>query len=176
MRSLDRITTFAGRFLAILAGAATLVTMLLICIDIVMRLFHSSFPGTSTIVANYLMIVVAYLPLAWIERNDGMITVDLFSPVPGSPQACISTLLVGVISLPIYIALTHATWLKAVDRLGVFEFETIPNGILYIWPSYFAIPVSLALAALVVLLRTIRALIDKPVDHQAPIEARENNR
>ena len=84
---MNRLNTIADRFsraIAILAGAGVLVMMVHICGDVVLRtLTGRPLPATVEIVSRYYMLIVAFLPLAWVERQDGMISVEFIDGMMG---------------------------------------------------------------------------------------------
>jgi TRAP-type C4-dicarboxylate transport system permease small subunit len=164
MEVIARLTSGASRALAVFAGLGALFTMALICVDVTLRFFDSSLPGTTPFVANYLMIMVAFLPLARVERDDMMITVDVVSTMLSPFGSRMMIIAAGVISIAIYLALTNATWQEAMNRYDAGAYEVASNITITIWPAYFIIPVSFTLAAIVVMLRTVQAAMDRLPD------------
>jgi len=67
-----------SRMLAFVGAVGVILMMVHVCADIVARtITGASLPATVEIVSYYYMVLVAFLPLAWVERRGGMISVEL---------------------------------------------------------------------------------------------------
>jgi TRAP-type C4-dicarboxylate transport system permease small subunit len=156
---MDMLVTAASRVARLLAlvGAAAVVAMMLhICLDVVLRnLFRYSFSSTNAMVARYYMVPLAFLPLAYIELKDQMVSVELIDGLLPRPLREASDALVAAIASGIYGTLTWATWGAMVSNwnrgtlieLGEVRFITYPS---YIFPT-----LGFALATAACLVKTV---------------------
>ncbi|MBF9030614.1 TRAP transporter small permease subunit [Rhodobacterales bacterium HKCCE3408] len=149
MNAIVRAASAIARILALIGAAAVVVMMLHICLDVVLRnLFRFSFSVTNAMVARYYMVPLAFLPLAWIELRNEMVSVELVDTIMPEWLRQASDALVATVAAVIYAALTWATWGSMVSNwqrgtmieLGETPFHTYPS---YIFPT-----VGFALAAL----------------------------
>jgi TRAP-type C4-dicarboxylate transport system permease small subunit len=163
--------TFAARsvrILALIGSIGTVAMMLHICLDVVLRdFFRISLDTTPDIVARYYMVVVAFLPLAWLERQNGMVSVELIEWALGPRGRRISDLLVALLSALIYGVLA---WTTARSALGHFEVGTFVEFTHYrmpVWHSHFLPPLGFLLAACVCLLKGLELAV-RPSSAQNP--------
>lgn len=139
--------------LAAIAGVATVTMMLIICADVALRALGSNVPGTLEIVSYYLMVMVAFLPIAQIERHDQMISVDsIYSAVPRRARLVLSALVAIGLAIT-YAGITYVTWLDAVANFNQRSFIYVLTSIMPIWPVYFIVPIAFGLATLVMVER-----------------------
>jgi TRAP-type C4-dicarboxylate transport system permease small subunit len=151
---LSRFVQSASNGLAIVAGAATVLTMSIVTVDVTLRFFGSGVPGTLEIVTYYLMLVVAFLPLAYVERQDAVISVDalyVLAP-PGAKRAM--DIFVGLFSFLVYSAIAYLSLLEALRKFSSGSYVMTAYYELPVWPAYFIVPVGFGLAAIVVLHKT----------------------
>lgn len=155
---------FLGRLLGRVVDATTIVgafavalMMVHITADVVGKfLFLSPVPATIALVSHYYMVVVAFLPLAFAERSDGHITVEVVTELlPMRMQhhlGAFATLLSAIV----FGLLTWRTFPEAMTKheIGAFLIELgikVP-----IWPSYYLLPIGTGLMVLVLLYKLAR--------------------
>lgn len=159
MQGLTRIATAIARVLALLGAIAVVVMMLHICLDVVLRnLFRVSFSVTNAMVARYYMVPLAFLPLAWIELRDEMVSVELADAVMPDWLRALSDISVAGIGAVIYGALTYATFGSMIShwrRGTLIELGEIP---FHTYPSYLFPTLGFALAAFVCIVKTLEKL------------------
>lgn len=143
----------------VVAGIIGVVMMLHVTLDVAARgLFRHALPGVGEITASYYMIIVVFLPLAWVSYNDTHIRADLFTqllPAKLRPAASVATDLLTIA----YLALMG--WqgvVSALKRMAQNEIQQIPGGFLSIWPARWLVPI----AVVAMILATILRLISKP--------------
>ena len=165
---MNRLNTIADRFsraIAILAGAGVLVMMVHICGDVVLRtLTGRPLPATVEIVSRYYMLIVAFLPLAWVERQDGMISVEFIDGMIGPGTMRLSNALVGLLSALIYVGLAWTSGEAALSQLANRSFVIVLNARVPVWPGYLILPIGFTLAAMAVLLKTATRVLPRPVE------------
>ena len=111
MNALTQAASRIARVLALLGAIAVVVMMLHICLDVVLRnLFRYSFSSTNAMVARYYMVPLAFLPLAYIELRDEMVSVELIDSFLPPWLRQLSDALVAAIACGIYGTLAWATW------------------------------------------------------------------
>jgi TRAP-type C4-dicarboxylate transport system permease small subunit len=99
------------------------------------------------------MVALAFFPVAWVERQGGMVSVEIIDMV--LPEAGVRVLqrFVALISALVYGALTWFTWTAAVKNWETGTYDLIHDIYLPLWPGYFLLPAGFAVATLVALLR-----------------------
>ncbi len=158
MQILERAADRLAQGLA-LVGAVGIAAMLVhIGADVLTRnLLGRPIPATNEIVAGYYMVLIAFLPLAWVERNRGMVSVDLLEAVM-SPQARrASDLFVALLATALYLVIAWVGWQAAMSRWNIGAFVDVLGYRLPIWPTYFLPPAGFLLAAMMTLLRALQS-------------------
>lgn len=156
------ILRFLGRIVdaSTLIGAVAVVLMMLhISVDVVAKyIFGVPMPGTITAVSNYYMIVVAFLPLAFTERRNTQISVEVATVhMPGGVQRGLN-LFSLVICTVIFAAMTWQGLIEAgrAQSIGTFEIEYDVK--LITWPARYVLPLGCGLITLTLLAKLAVAL------------------
>jgi TRAP-type C4-dicarboxylate transport system permease small subunit len=156
MTALFAFATRSVRILALIASVGTVAMMLHICIDVALRdFFRISLDTTPEIVARYYMVVVAFLPLAWLERRNGMISVELLEWALGPRARQVSDIFVALFSTLVYGVLAWTTARSALRHFEVGTFVEFTDYKMPVWHSHFLPPLGFFLAALVCLLKAV---------------------
>lgn len=145
-----------------LALAAGFLMMLHVCADVAGRtLFNRPLTGTTEIVAAFYMVATAFLPWAWVARNDQHIRADIFSRI--GPPRVDRAVNVGVRILTIlYLSVfTWQTGVRALQQLRADESWQVAGGYLAVWPSRWLLPIAGGLMTLHLLLRLVSELKKK---------------
>ncbi|MBX9458147.1 MAG: TRAP transporter small permease [Rhizobium sp.] len=154
------VTRFADRLSQMLAfvGAIGVVLMMIhVCADIVARLFTgASLPATVEIVSYYYMVLVAFLPLAWVERNNGMISVELIEFMMSPSMMKLSDAIVAMLGSCIYLVMAYATLITAMKNFDTGTFVVALQTKIITWPGYFLPPAGFALAGLIMAVRFLQ--------------------
>lgn len=147
----------------VVGAVAVAVMMVHIAIDVVAKyIFGVPMPGTITVVSNYYMIVVAFLPLAFTERANGHISVEvLVEHFPLGLQRWLNVLAMVISAL----VLGFMTWQSFIDAeraraIGTFEIEQDMK--LVIWPARYLLPLGCALMVLTLVAKIILAVVRGP--------------
>lgn len=155
---MTRFTTFVSHLLAIVAAAALGLMMLHVTADVVGKyVFNHPIPGTAEVVASYYMVAAVFLPLAWVEIREGSILVEiLFDLLPAMGRR-VATFVATALSAVFYGGLAWLSWAPAVKAWQIGE---VVEGTwrVVIWPTKFLLPLGLALACVVMLLRLVEIL------------------
>ncbi len=141
---------------AAIAAAGALVMVLHICAEVVSRnLFGAPIPATVEIVSQYYMVVLAFLPLAWLERRRGMVSVEATDFLLTPAMRRWSDVVIALVSAVIYAGLAYTTWLVALKNFASGTFVTALDVAVPTWPTYFLPPLGFGLAVLVTLARAL---------------------
>lgn len=159
MSRLSKKLTVVQNALMAVAVVVGVVMMLHVTLDVAARgLFRHALPGVGEITASYYMIMVVFLPLAWVSYQDTHIRADLFTQI--LPEKLRPIIAVGTDLLTIaYLALMG--WqgvVSALKRTAANEIYQIPGGFLPVWPARWLVPIGVIAMILAIVLR----LINKP--------------
>lgn len=150
----SRIRDVALSALAVIGGIAILALMVHIMSDVVLRnTINQPVPATYEIVTNYYMVALAFVPLAWLERSGGMVSVEVIDGFLGPRALWLSDKLVALISTIIYAALAWVTFEASLKTFAAGTFVLAQSVPIPTWPAYFLPPLGFFLAALVTVLR-----------------------
>ena len=140
-------------WLGLLAG---FLMMLHVTADVTGRtIFNRPLEGTTEIVAAYYMVMVAYLPWAWISRRDGHIVAGMFQHF-GTPAFDFWLEIFVKIFTAICVAVfTYQTFLAALRQTRAGEVWIAGTMYLPVWPCRWLLPLAGGLMALYLVLRVI---------------------
>jgi TRAP-type C4-dicarboxylate transport system permease small subunit len=156
MTGLFTLASRGVRILALIGAIGTVAMMLHICLDVVLRnAFRISLDTTPDVVARYYMVIVAFLPLAWLEKQDGMVSVEIIDWALGPRTLRVSDVLVALLSALVYFMLAWATARSALQHFTLGTFVEFADYRLPIWHSFFLPPLGFVLAAFICLLKAI---------------------
>ncbi|WP_265502562.1 TRAP transporter small permease subunit [Paracoccus beibuensis] len=139
--------------LALLAGLSVALMMFHVMADVIGKyLFHYPVPSTAEVVANYYMIAVVFLSLAWVEARGSAITVDLVYDATGAGAKRAMRKLGECATLVFYGGLGWFSWDVAVRA---WESNETVDGLwrVTVWPAKFMLPVGIGLACLILIVR-----------------------
>jgi TRAP-type C4-dicarboxylate transport system permease small subunit len=154
MDVLDRFSERTAQFLALVGAIGVLLMMLHVGADIASRnIFGRPIPATNEIVSRYYMVLIAFLPLAWVEQRRGMVSVEVLDSVLGPTARRVSDVLVALVACSIYAVLVYTTWGIAMRSFRTGSSVIVLNFLLPVWPTYFLPPAGFALATGVTAIR-----------------------
>jgi len=154
--ALFTFATRSVRILALIGSIGTVAMMFHICLDVALRdFFRISLDTTPEVVARYYMVVVAFLPLAWLERRNGMISVELLEWALAPRARQISDVLVALFSALVYGVLAWTTARSAIQHFEVGTFVEFTDYKMPVWHSYFLPPLGFMLAAVICVLKAV---------------------
>ena len=169
MSTISQFADKLSRILAFVAAVGVVAMMIHVCADVISRLLTgASLPATVEMVSYYYMVLVAFLPLAWVERRGGMISVELLDFMLSNRMRRLSDSVVGILALGIYTVMAYASWLTAVRNYNTGTFVVALQMKIITWPGYFLPPAGFALAALIVAVRLLQIATDQGVAAQEP--------
>ncbi|MFA7416679.1 MAG: TRAP transporter small permease [Rhizobium sp.] len=150
-----------SRILAFVGAIGVILMMIHVCADIIARaVTGASLPATVEIVSYYYMVLVAFLPLAWVERKGGMISVELIEFMMSPRMMKISDATVAAFGTLIYAVMAYATWITAVKNYVTGTFVVALQVKIITWPGYFLPSAGFALAAAILAVRLLQIVTD----------------
>lgn len=144
-----------------LAVFCLLSMMLLVGADVLLKYaVNKPIPGTTAIVAYYFMVSVVFLPLAFVERTDAAINLDMLYNALASKYQKVMLFVSYLVCSVFFGALAYQTSVDAVFYSGIGEMvEGLVN--VPVWPGRIILPVSFALCVIVNLLLAFKLLFKK---------------
>ena len=157
MRKLEKLLEQPINWLFWLAALVTMIMMLHVVADVIgKQFFNKPIWGTLETVSGYYMVIVVFLPLAYVARTEGHIIVELFTRnLPPRKLARLDGA-IGIVTLLFMGLFTWLTGLEAVTRTIQGEVWDIADGNMIIWPSRWVLPIGAAIMTAYVLIRVIK--------------------
>lgn len=144
------------RFMLWLALAAGFLMMMHVSIDVAGRtVFNRPFSGTTEIVSAYYMVAAAYLPWAWLARNDEHIMVALFTQAAPRKFNEWLDVLVKIVTVAYLSLFTWQTCLRAIEQTRAGEVWEAAGRFIPVWPSRWMLPIAGGLMVLYLILRVV---------------------
>lgn len=160
---------FTGRILGrivdvtmIIGATAVALMMLHVTIDVISKhVFNIPMPGTITVVSNYYIVLVAFLPLAFTERRNAHISVEvLVEHFPDKAQRVLNVLAM-IMGALIFGALAYRGWFEAERARAVGSFMIEQDTKLLTWPARYLLPVGFALVTVTLVFKVFVALFKR---------------
>lgn len=171
---LNQAVDAIDRLVLWIAGAALLLMMLHITVDVIANLLlKSPVPLTNAAVTQYYMIAVAYLPLAAAEYRGAHISVDLVVNWLPDGVRRVLDYLVQFVAVLAYTGLGLQAWQLALEKLGRDAYLMEQTTRVTTWPSYFLIPLGFWLVALLLAARLVCRLLGRAELRHAPAPLEE---
>lgn len=171
MEAVQRVTETIVRVLMILGGIAVFAMMLHITADVFCKYaFNMPIVGTLEIVANYYMVFVVFLPIAYVQLHRQHLMVEVFTLGLSSRQVALLDGVVSVIGVAYSATLTWLVLGQAIEQTERREFYSITYFDLPIWPARWVLPIAFGLLCFVMVLQCIsdlRGVSRKPATVQA---------
>ncbi len=147
-------------WIALLAG---FLMMLHVSADVTGRFFFARpLDGTTEIVANYYMVIVAYLPWAYLARNHNHISVDIFTRLMPSKVAYWLDIVVKILVVAYLGLFLWQTGSQAISQTRIHEVAQAGTMFLPIWPSRWIPPIACGLMILTLVLKIIDDVVHGP--------------
>lgn len=157
MDRLDSLLERAERALLYVGLAAGAAMMFHVALDVFVRVtFGHAFAATTTVAARYYMVALAFLPLAWMDRTMGQISVDVLTATLRGGWRRAQEAFVGLLTLAYLGLVTWQATVSALRRTQSGEFVDLMVSVVPVWPSRWLVPVACAALVLHVAIRTWR--------------------
>lgn len=168
MKSFDRILLRLLDVTMLIAGVALAFMLVHVTADVVARvLFNDPIEGTLEIVAFYYMVAAVVAGIAYLERRDLNISVDLFYQRFPRPLRRASYVLSSLLTAIFFGLFAYRSGLDALYALETRE-QVMGMAEIEIWPSRFVLPISFTLVVLVAL-RNVVVAVTGPFDGPASV-------
>lgn len=155
-----RLVCLVDRALILIAALGLVAMMLHISLDILSSLiFNAPIAITSAIVTNYYMIAVAFLPILAAEYRGGHISVRLATDRLPARLRRLVAFMVLALTAAVYGLLTLQSWQQAVEKFGISAFVIEQTSKIYVWPSYFMLPLALGTMTLLLALKVLARVL-----------------
>ncbi|MEZ5855982.1 MAG: TRAP transporter small permease [Hyphomicrobiaceae bacterium] len=139
-----------------IAGAALILMMLHINLDVAMRyIFSAPFANTIEIVSTYYIVAIVFLPLAMVEMLNAHIVVEILTQHLPKRAAEILIAIVGLVSATYFAAFAIRSFEDAMQKYAVGEIA-LGNSQITVWPTRFYLPIGCGLLVLVLLYKSWR--------------------
>ncbi|MDF1730639.1 MAG: TRAP transporter small permease [Minwuia sp.] len=163
MDFIDRWLGRAVNLTSIIGSIAVGLMMVHITVDVVGKfVFFSPVPATITMVSNYYMVVVAFLPLALAERRNSHISVEVLTELfPSRMQYHINGL-TYLLSGIVFGLLAWRGFNDAYNKQDMGSFIMEQSTKVLIWPGHYLLPIGATLMVLVLLFKFISYLSGRP--------------
>ncbi|WP_374445979.1 TRAP transporter small permease [Stella sp.] len=154
----ERATTALAKLLMWVGCLAVVLMAVHVTWDVIQRTFFGrGMLGTTEIVSFYYMVAVVCFPLAWIERRDEHINVEiLFQRMPVGGKRTMAVF-AAICSTGFFSVFAYRSWHDALNALSTGE-TMMGYAEIAIWPARFILPISFALVVLVCLGQIARLL------------------
>lgn len=160
------IENFISKMTVIVGGTILFLMMMQIMIDVFLRQFAGAgFPATAELVSKYYMVAVSFLPIAFTELKRRQVEATIISDMLPARLKPFLLFFGFLLSLFIYGLLGWGTGVEAIRHTTQGAYVETGTLIFYTWPSYWILPVSFGLMALVLLMRIISMLNGTFADH-----------
>lgn len=162
MERLEKSAEKLAQGLALIGAAGIMAMLVHVGLDVLARnLAGQPIPATNEIVSGYYMVLIAFLPLAWVEKRNGMVSVEFIDFLLGPEARRQSDIFVGLFGTLIYGILAWVAWGTAVRSFNSGTFVDALGLAVPIWPTYFLPPLGFVLAAGITALKAFLAMSHK---------------
>jgi TRAP-type C4-dicarboxylate transport system permease small subunit len=151
-------------WIALIAG---FLMMIHVTADVTGRyVFNRPLDGTTEIVSAYYMVVVAYLPWAFVARHDNHIAADIFTRLFPPRLDYWVAILVKILTI-LYVSIF--VWQTASQAIGQFRIREVwqaGTGFIAVWPMRWLPPVAGGLMLIYLVARVIADVAAGPPDRR----------
>lgn len=154
MEIVGRILARAINLTSLVGMLAVALMMVQITIDVAGKyIFNVPIPATISLVSHYYMVIIAFLPLAFVEERNGHITVEVLTEfLPLRVQHHLGSW-TYLLSAAVFGALTYRSWVAANSSRDAGAFIVELGTKIMVWPSYYLLPVGAGLMTVVLIYR-----------------------
>jgi TRAP-type C4-dicarboxylate transport system permease small subunit len=102
------------------------------------------------------MVAIAYLPWAWIARNDGHIVAEVFTRIGPRGFHFWLEIAAKLVTLVYVVVFAWQTYVRAVQQTARGEVFGAGAGFILVWPSRWILPLAAGSMAIYLVLRIAR--------------------
>ena len=166
---LQRLLTPVNGLFAWLSGIVVTVMMVHVCTDVFSKyVLNAPVPGTITIVTEYYMPLLTFLPLAFVQARRGHISVEVFTTnLPRRVQHHLYFWTV-LLCATVFALLAHVTFGEALKKMALGTFQIEQDVKVLTWPGQFFPSIGYGLVALFMVAQFVgylagQAQMDDPI-------------
>lgn len=139
---------------------AAVAMMVHVAVDVTFRtVLNRPFAGTTEIVAGWYMVAIAFLPWAWLAKNESHIVAGMFQHLGGPRFEFWLEAGVKIFTIAFLCVFTWQTWLQALQQTRAGEVWEAAGGFIPIWPARWCLPLAGALMLVYLVLRVMRDVL-----------------
>lgn len=160
MRTVEKVVTGFAYFLTFIAGCSLLLMMTQTVVDVLMNNFLGApIEGNLEIISTYHMVLVVFLPLAYVELRHEHINADLFVRLMPVRVRRVVYVFGALVSVAFFGILA---WQTLLDAINSWSIDEVIMGSIYVvvWPSKMSLPFGFLAIVLVLLLHIWKAITD----------------
>lgn len=158
MSRIDGFISLIGRSVALVGGLAVALMMVHVTLDVIFRyLLNQPLAGTLTMVTYHYMVLVAFVPLAFVQRGNAHISVEVFTSLMPSALQRALALVTDLLTMAVMALLAWRGGDAAVQAMRKGLAQVQGNTEILVWPAYFAIPLGAGLMTLVLFWQAVSA-------------------
>lgn len=152
-------------------GIAVIIVMMIhVTLDVAVKYFGlPPLAGTTEIVSYWYMPVIAFLPLAAVERQNAHIRADLLEQFGSAFLVRAGEIVAHIVSAGFYLLFAYTGWWAAQEKREIGAFVMGVDAVVT-WPTYYMVPIGCLLMALMVIIRLF-GLVLAPSSHSVAEEA-----
>jgi len=133
-----------------------MLLMLHVVVDVTGRyIFNNPLPGTLETVTYYYMVIVTALPFAYVTRNQGQITVEMFTSWMPRRSLLLLEACAGLFMLIYVVVLAGKIGQEAVEMTRIGEVHDAGTMQFVTWPSRWIPSIAFGVMACAVTLRIV---------------------
>ena len=156
MFMIGRALSFLAKSASLIGAICVVLMMLHVTADVLGRyLFNAPLPGTIVVVANYYMIIVAFIALGVAEEKRAHISVEFLTDLMPRPAQTGFSLFSGVLTVAVVVLLMVGGWTEAVTKTEIGATMEQGSQRIEVWQGYWLVPLGAALMALIAGYRVI---------------------
>jgi len=155
----DKLIQIPTSFFNLVASIAIVLMMLHVVADVFGRiLFAHPLEGTTEIVSRFYMVLVIFLPLAYVCHHEGHIIVELFTKGLSRRRMAKLEVFIGLLTLGFVAWFWWESLVEAYLSYDANEIAETAEGFITVWPSRFLLPLGLGLMWLYTVYRLVEDL------------------
>lgn len=157
MDLIDRLVTWISRAVALIGGLAVALMMVHVTTDVFFRyVLNRPLAGTLTMVTYHYMLLAAFVPLAFVQRRNAHISVEVFTSMLPPRVERVLSVFTGLLTMAVMGLLAWRGAEAALRAMQKGAAQVQGSTEIMVWPAYFAIPVGAGLMTLVLFWQLIR--------------------
>lgn len=159
---ITKIIRTIGLIPIVLSGLIVVLMMVHICVDVIGKyLFNAPVPGTITLVTQYYMPILTFLPLAYVQQMRQHISVEVLTSRLSLEAQYHLYHIILLFSAGVFGLLAVTTYHEALRKFAQDTF-IIEQGIRIInWPGYFFLPIGYGLVAALMAFQFVEYLLGR---------------